>query len=156
MSTLADRVSVGDARSKRVVKLSEIADDEPMHPQPLRVRRDSREWRLVYLFGEIEEAGQIVAARRYARESSNRSFERDRRLRDATFVGSAAIDESLERREQLANRLRLVAQAILDGPHRAQPYATLGDGFPSRTQPLSVLRREAAQMRLSRNRSPPR
>ena len=99
MSTLADRVSVGDARSKRVVKLSEIADDEPMHPQPLRVRRDSREWRLLAPFGEVEEAGQIVAARRYARESSNRSFERDRSLRDSPFAGSAAVDEPLERRE---------------------------------------------------------
>jgi hypothetical protein len=31
---------------------------------------------------------------------------------------SAAVDEPLERREELANRLRFVVQVVLDGPHR--------------------------------------
>ena len=70
------------------------------------------------LFGEIQKAGEIVPARRNAREPSDWSLERDGSLRHTSFVGSTSVDEPFERGEQRADLLRLVAQVGLDRPHR--------------------------------------
>jgi len=119
MRTLPDRVRLRDARRKRVIELAEITHDEPVHPEPLRVRRDARErWR-VYLIHEIEEAGEITAAGCHTRETARRALEGDRGLRDASLVRPAVGDETLERLEQLPNRVWLVIQMILHSPHRS-------------------------------------
>jgi len=108
MRTPPDGVRLRDARSERAIELTKIAHYEPMHPQPLRVRRDPRKrWRM-YRLREIEETGQITTTRRHACEAANGTLERDRSLRDPSLVGAAGADEPLERLEQHANRLRLV------------------------------------------------
>src|SRR5262245_22621349 len=88
-----------------------------MHPEPLRVRRDPRERRLVHLFSEVEKAGDIAPARCDAREPSHASFICNRCLRATPLVRTTLADEPLETLEQRPNFNRLVSQVILDGPH---------------------------------------
>src|SRR5258706_11049960 len=56
MRSLPDCLRLGHPIDEGGVQLVERTHDEAMHPQALRIQRDSGEGRLVHLLGQIEEA----------------------------------------------------------------------------------------------------
>jgi len=88
-----------------------------MHPQSVRVRRDSSERCATDRFREIEKTGQVFPSGGDAGESSNGAFIGDRSLRNAALVWSALADQLLESFEEHANGVRLACKVVVDCPH---------------------------------------
>ncbi len=72
MRAVPDCVGLRNPTREREIELIEIVHNNSMHPQSLGVRRDSSEGRFVDLLGKIEEASQVVLARRHSSETGSR------------------------------------------------------------------------------------